>query len=63
MLIAECGVLSHGTARINSAAVNVDNPLSASTHRTIAAKCHLTHSDIPICCRMLVLVYSSDTPV
>ena len=65
MPIAECGALLPRNAyvNINSPHRNFGSPLSASIHRTIAARVLPTRSDMPICYGVLVLAYSSDTPV
>ena len=65
MPIAECGALfpRNAAVNINSPQRNFGSPLSASMHRTIAARVLPTRSDIPICCGVLVLANSSATPV
>ena len=61
----KCGALlpRNVAVSINSPQRNLGSPLSASMHRTIAAGVLPTRSDMPICCGVLVLAYSSDTPV
>ena len=61
----ECRALLPGNVAviINSSHTNFGSPLSAKLHRTIAEIVLSTRSDMPICCGVLVLAYSSDTPV
>ena len=58
MPIAECGaLLPRNTAvNIDSPHRNFGSPLSASIHRTTAARILPTRSDMPICCGVLALV-------
>ena len=65
MTIADCGALlpKNPAVNINTPKRLFGSPLSASMRRTIAARVLPTRSDMPICCGVLVLVCSSDTPV
>ena len=65
MPIAACGALlpRNAAVNINSPYTIFSSPLSASIHRTIGARVLPARSDMPICCGVLVLACSSDTPV
>ena len=65
MPIAECGALlpSNAAVSINSPHRNFGSPLSARIHCTITARVLPARLDMQICCGVLVLAYSSDTPV
>ena len=65
MPIAECGTLLPRNAAVNISSPhrNFGSPLSASIHRTIAARVLPSCPDMPIYCGVLVLAYSIDTPV
>ena len=65
MPIAEGGALlpRKASVNINSPQRNFGSPLSASMYRIIAARVLPTRSDMSICCGVLILAYSNDTPV
>lgn len=65
MPIAECSALfsEEAALSISSTQRNFGNPLSATVHRIVETRICATHSDMIICCGVLVLAYSRDIPV
>ena len=65
MLSTEWGTRfpTYAPANISCRQKNIGSPLSASIHRTLTVSIPSARSDMPVCCGVLVLAFSSNIPV